>query len=170
MRVDDFAHKFKIAQMLQPGDLLLYKGTGFVNWAIRVKTWSSVDHCEIYLGDFESAGARLRGGVHTYPLRFHGLRYILRAKTPWDVEAAKAFHERCIAQDYDLAGLMSFYLAGKGHAHKAFCSEHNCRMMHEGGFYPFGRNQDADRIAPGNFLMTPLLETIYVEEDSEVRG
>jgi len=31
---------------MQPGDCLLYRTKGFWSWLIRVKTFSSVSHCE----------------------------------------------------------------------------------------------------------------------------
>lgn len=153
-----------------PGDVLLYKSKGFFPWAIRVKTWSDVNHTETYLGATESAASRDGRGVNTYPFRFDGLKYICRPQVPFNIEIGRIWHETTIGQEYDFKGLLVFYLAvASGDNNKMFCSEHTTRMANVMGIFPFGRYFDADCVAPGYFKATDKYAVFQVDDPKKLR-
>lgn len=155
---------------LIPGDVLLYNSGGLFPWAIRVKTWSDVNHVETYIGNAESVGSRERYGVNTYALRFKGLRYVCRPTVPFRLDHGMLWHKGVIGQKYDYKGLLVFYLAVKaGDNNRMFCSEHTTRMANVMGIFPFGRRYDADRVAPAHFLATDKYEVFNVDDPTEIK-
>lgn len=149
--------------MPERGDLLLYRSPGIIDWIICVKTWSPVAHCEICAGGGRSWASRNRIGVNDYPHRSEGLQAILRPKAPLNWEAGeKWFKETAKGQKYDFVGLMCFYLAAKrGSPDRMFCSEFLTRLYRKLDFDAIHPNWDADKVAPGDFLMTPAFEWIW---------
>jgi hypothetical protein len=144
---------------LKPGDVLLYGGTGFWARLIRIKTWSDVSHVELVAPDGESALSSRDGiGVGQFlPIRLHGLSAVLRPEMSLDMDALLAFHNTCVGQRYDWWGLLRFFTIGKQSTDKQFCSEYVMRLLRAGGMDPFTPQVDADLVAPGQFLMSPLL-------------
>lgn len=142
---------------LKPGDVLLYTGTGFFSWVIRVKTWSTISHCEIYDGHGYSLASRDGQGVDRYPLRREGLTAVMRPKDPLDLRTGhRWFEEEARGQGYDWLGLLAFTSArwqGKNNG-KMFCSEFLVRFLRWCGVDPFP-DADADAIAPGQFRTSP---------------
>ena len=150
---------------LLPGDVLLYRGRGFWSWAIRVKTWSDVSHCECYIGGGKSVASRDGVGVGTYPLRLEGLVAVLRPKAPFDLAAALAWHATVEGQGYDWVGLMNFYVGkwrGKENG-KQFCAEQTTRFQRHGTIEPFHPEFDADCVAPGMFFSSAAYTHVPVE-------
>lgn len=173
---------------LMPGDVLLYRSSGIVGWWIRWKTWSDVNHCELYLGlgatatndgPYQgpiSAAARGpqdgKGGVQTYPFRAEGLVYVLRPNVNFDLDRMEAFHATCVGQKYDTLGVARvFYAGGNGDADKAFCSEHVarvCRTDH-GGPGLFAPTWDCDKTDPGMLLCSPHCDRYVVQDGRLVK-
>lgn len=145
---------------LIPGDHLLYNidklwpdpGGYLQDLVIRVKTWSSVAHIEVYDGNGMSLAARA-DGVNRYAFRPDGLE-IVRRPMHWDHAKAQAYFETVRGQKYDWKGLMCFTLAVKqGAPDRKFCSEVARNLGRAAGSQAFDRDWSGDKTAPGNFLM-----------------
>jgi len=159
---------------LQPGDILLYDvaswktpWSSFVDWIIRVKTWSSVAHIEIFDGGQWSLAARA-DGVDRYPFRSQGLRYVLRPWN-WDHVAAESYFDRIARhQRYDWLGLLCFTLAVKrGSPNQMFCSEFARNLARAAAWLAFADWWSGDKTAPGSFLMVGGSAMIY---DSDAKS
>lgn len=150
--------------LLQPGDHLLYEGNNIFDMVINVKTWSLVSHIEIYAGDGKTVASRNGRGVDMYNYSPMNLHAVLRPSGAFDFSLGmKWFDETAKGQKYDWKGLLCFALAVKqGSPNKMFCSEFANRFDNHAGFFPFNYNWDSDKIAPGNFLMSPAFSWIYV--------
>jgi hypothetical protein len=147
--------------IIQPGDVLLYSGTGFNAWVIKVKSWSAVSHCELALSQTQTAASRDGIGVGTYELRRDDLIHVLRPDTPLDMTGVKAFHAACLGQQYDWWGLLRFYTLGQQSMDKQFCSEYVTRLLRHGRLEPFQDAYDADLVSPGMFLCSARLIRIW---------
>lgn len=146
-----------------PGDVLLYATRGsFWSWAIKVKTWSPVSHCELAGPDDTALASRDGKGVNTYyPRRERDLYAVLRPVQPLDMAAVWAWHLTVRGQKYDWWGLMRFFTLGKQSMHKQFCSEYLTRALRHGGLEPFAPGYDADLVSPGMFLASSAFSTIW---------
>jgi hypothetical protein len=161
----------RIPEDLQPGDHLLYGPTplkkGLLSWmidkAICVKTWSYVCHIEIHVGHSLSVASRNGIGVNQYPFRLDQLTHVLRPYCQVNMfSAMEWFNRTARGQKYDFKGLMCFYLAAKrGDRDRMFCSEFAARWDRHAAIRSFTERFDADKIAPGNYLMSPAFEEIY---------
>ena len=148
---------------LQPGDCLLYRGDGFLSWAIRVKTWAPVSHCE-GLVDAQTVVAARKGGVRRYPFTRTHLYAVLRPTVPFDVAAAQQwFTSSAEGQAYAWFGLLRFYLIGrpKPNFTKQVCSALLTRWYRAGGLHPFCGTWDADQVSPGMFLASTQFTEIW---------
>lgn len=151
---------------LQPGDCLLYAPQNFWSYAIAIKTWNKVAHCEAYIGDGYSVASRDGIGVGKYPLRTKGLMRILSPRGPFNFSDAMAWFETVNGQKYDWLGLARFIAWGEipaGHDNKQFCSEFLTRWYRAGGMDPFNKN-DADSVAPATFLYSTCFDCFDYEE------
>src|SRR3990167_5155967 len=92
--------------VLQPGDVLLYHTKGLIPWWIRVKTWSDVNHVEVYIGHSRSFTARETSGVGVFSTRTNGLCYVLRPVRSYDAHHAARWRAAVVGQGYDWLGLM----------------------------------------------------------------
>lgn len=166
-------------EYLQPGDVLLYGGSGLFNRIIQVKTWSRYSHVEIYDGRGESLASRNGIGVGRYPSRLDDCLAIYRLRVPFSVNAGRGYFAECEGEPYDWWGLLAFTSAkwqGKENK-KQFCSEFAARYLRRaiGGMtiHPEARKgvgrslaalgldpwngYDADGIDPGSFAKSALL-------------
>lgn len=149
---------------LSPGDLLLYDGGGFIGWAIRVKTWSPVNHVEVYIGDLRAVSARASGS-RVFDLDTREPYAVWRPTEPVDITAAMAwFRDKAEGQRYDWFGLFRFFRLGKQSTDHQFCSELATRFYRAGGFEPFAPGYDADAVAPGTFLAASTGTLVYRRE------
>lgn len=169
-------------EKIQPGDCLLYSGTGLFNRIIQFKTWSKFAHCELYDGHGWSLASRNGQGVDRYETRLHGLVAIYRLRVPFSMEGVRDYHEGVEGQGYDWWGLLSFTSAKLQGAEnfKQFCSEYMARAyrrgigavcvhpdaqrgdrhaLHDLGLDPFG-GENADAIAPAAFARSPLFKEV----------
>lgn len=147
---------------LRPADVLLYRGGGIFSAIIRVKTWSHYSHCEVNDGRGVSVASRDGKGVGRYAHRADGLSVVLRPYADFRLEAARAWFETVDGQGYDWLGLLAFSsakLQGKDNG-RMFCSEFTTRYLRAGGIDPF-RGYDADGIAPGEFVKSPIFDCIW---------
>ncbi len=147
----------------RPGDLLLYSTRGSIwSWAIKVKTWSQVSHCEVVGPDATALASRDGKGVNTYyPIRERDLYAVLRPVHPMDMGAAWQWHQTVIGQKYDWWGLMRFFTLGKPSLTKQFCSEYAVRLYRHGGIEPFTPDYDADLVSPGMFLASAAFTSVW---------
>lgn len=155
---------FNILEFIKPGDTILYNTPwDFVDWAIRVKTWSVAAHCEGYVGNGLSVASRNGIGVGEYDFRKEGVVAVLRPVHPFNIDKAMEWFKTVDGQGYDFLGLMAFFLAARQSSpDKMFCSEFLTNWYRAGGFQVIQKNWDADKVAPGNFLMTNALDWVYI--------
>lgn len=152
---------------LKKGDHILYGPSSLMGYVIGIKTWAPVSHIEIYTGNGKSFASRDGKGVNEYPLRTSDIRYVLRPKDEfYNFErASEWFYNIAQGQKYDWKGLLCFTLAVKqGSQDRMFCSEFATRFDREALIKPFADEWDADKIAPGNFLMSPSFLWVYSYE------
>lgn len=152
----------EILRDLRVGDLLLYRPSTLFGWVIAVKTWARFSHVEVYIGNDHVFAARTTG-VNRYNLRTDHLGAVLRPFCSPDMDRASAwFYSVAQGQKYDYLGLLCFTLAVRqGDPKKMFCSECVTRLFRNGGIDLVARHWDADRVAPANLLMIPLLELVW---------
>lgn len=149
--------------ILQPGDCLLYRPTGFFGWLIAVKTWTKVSHVEVYAGNDTSVASRDGLGVNRYSMRLDGLGYILRPNKPFSLMAGIAWFDGVRGQKYDWLGLLCFTLAVKqGAKDRMFCSEFATRFYRAASLQPFSPETDADHVAPAQFLQSPAFDAVWL--------
>lgn len=149
---------------LRAGDHLLYKPSDFFGFVTAVKTWSpDAVHIEVYVGGGRSLASRNGLGVSRYPLRLLGLSEVLRPIKPMNLDAGNEwFASKADGQKYDWIGLLCFTLAVKqGAPNKMFCSEFATRFDRACGFDCVHPEYDADRVAPGTFLVLPDFEHVW---------
>lgn len=147
---------------LKPGDTLLYTSHwSLIAWAIRVKTWSTVSHIEVYIGDNSSISARANGSK-VFAFESKNLREVWRPKEAFNLEdAMKWFYEKAEGQKYDWLGLFRFFTIGKQSTKKQFCSELATRFYRNGSFEPFNKTVDADLVSPGMFKTSARMELVW---------
>jgi hypothetical protein len=152
---------------LVPGDVLLYRRSGFFNWLIEHATNSCVSHCEVYLGDGQTAACRNGVGVDFYPLDLDGLAVVLRPKTSFDLSRAVAYQVSVRGQRYDWTGLWRAFAQnawGRNNT-KQWCSENTTTVQRAGTIEPFGEWIPADMVAPGDFLKSTAYRHVWVAPD-----
>lgn len=159
----------QIEPLLQPGDCLLYRPVRFdlrhPGWIfgalIMFKTWHAVSHCELYVGKGRSAASRDGKGVALYPWRDSELAYVLRPTRPLDWKAFWTWYLSVDGQGYDWWGLVRFAwfrsVGGENNG-KMFCSEFVTRAYRALRAGVFSDHEDADGIAPFEFLLSPTLQ------------
>lgn len=154
----------EILTLLKPGDCLLYRPKGFFGFLIREKTWHKIAHCEMYVGNGASVASRDGKGVGQYPWRNTELAYVLRppqSEINWP-EFWKWFRT-VNGQPYDWFGLARFAWGGDigtGNNGKMFCSEFLTRAYRKLVAKVIGDEEDADAVAPFEFLVTSSLTVI----------
>jgi hypothetical protein len=149
---------------LLPGDHLLYgPGRSIFNRIVCLKTWSPVSHIEIYVGHSVSVASRNGIGVRQFPVRLTDLAFVLRPLQPVNMAPAMAwFASSAKGQAYDWKGLLCFVLAVKqGSRDKMFCSEFATRWDRHAFIHSFSPTWDADKVAPGNYLMSPAFRIVW---------
>lgn len=158
----------EIEATLLPGDILLYrpvKGSLF-GFIIRSKTWHNVSHCEMYVGKGKSVASRDGIGVGQYVWRSTELAYVLRPDRNLDWASFWRWFQTVNGQKYDWVGLLRFAWfkdVGKGQETKQFCSEFLARACRALGAKVFSDAEDADAIAPFQFLTSPNLTVVATE-------
>ncbi|HXG88754.1 MAG TPA: hypothetical protein VNJ02_10495 [Vicinamibacterales bacterium] len=148
---------------LRAGDVLLYSGKGFIARAIQIKTFSRINHIEVYDGAGKSVASRDGLGVDRYDYRALNLARVLRPRDGFNIEAARAWFRTVQGQPYDWIGLFAFFNAKRQGAEnwKMFCSEFAVRFMRAGGVEPFTKDTDADSVAPGEFAKSGAFTRVW---------
>ncbi len=163
----------KAKDFIQPGDNLLYKPKGFYGHLIAMKTWHNIAHCECYVGNGQSVASRDGIGVGLYPLREAQLAYILRPQDPILLALAMDKFRRVYqGQGYDYMGLLRFAwrapISKIRFENKQFCSEFLTRFDRDMGLTELFNGEDADAIAPFQFLLAPEFDKYEVNDDGEI--
>lgn len=156
-----------LLRYLKPGDVLLYKPQGIFGWIIRVKTWHSVSHCEVYTGDGFSVASRDGLGVNKYPWRNTELAAVCRPVQPFDLFKALVWFQKQKGTPYGWMDLLQF--AGLNVDSKGIvCSPFVTRFLRAGGLDPFNGEQ-AELIAPFQFELSPVFEIYEVIDGETIR-
>lgn len=157
----------KVEDFLLPGDNLLYKPKGLYGWFIAIKTWHNIAHCEVYVGNGKSVASRDGIGVGLYDVRLNELVWVLRPKEPVLLGVAMDKFRRVYqGQGYDFWGLLRFAwrepISRIRFENKQFCSELQTRFNRDMGMKNLFNGEDADAIAPFQFLLAPEFEKYEV--------
>jgi hypothetical protein len=151
---------------LKPGDVLLYRPSSWVGWVIAVKTaCRAASHVEVAVKPGVSLAAR-QEGVNYYPTRWYKLSRVLRPNKTLDIPKGIAwFDANAKGQRYDYFALLRFFTLGKQSTDKQICSEVATRFLRHAavGWTPMG-NEDADLIAPRDFLKSDDFDVIWSDE------
>lgn len=150
--------------LLRPGDCLLYRPHGIIGWVIAIKTWHLVAHVEVYEGDGFSLASRDGIGCNRYRLRTAELCRVLRPTGRIDMASGVAWFEKVArGQKYDFAALARFLWPGGTDTDRdrQICSSFAARFYRAAGYPLFAATEDADRIAPFQFAVTPLLDDVW---------
>lgn len=141
---------------LRPGDLLLYGGGSLTAWCIQLRTWSDVDHVEIYQDNGRTLASRAQG-VGIYPLRVLELRRVIRPVAPFDFQAGIKWLPSVIHRSYGYLDLARFYLINirtKG----LICSEFVDLFFRACGLPLFNTEYPEGAVCPRDFeTLSPLL-------------
>jgi hypothetical protein len=153
---------------LKPGDVLLYRPSSWVGWAIAIKTASRVaSHIEIAVRPGLAIAAR-QEGVNYYPTRWNKLSRVLRPNKPIDVKKGLDwFDANAKGQRYDYLALGRFFIIPglKQSTDKQICSELATRWFRNAaiGWVPFGC-EDADLIEPRDYLKCDDFDVVWSDE------
>lgn len=156
-------NRYEIESLLQPGDCLLYRPKGIFGILIALKTWHRIAHCELYIGEGRSVASRDGVGVGIYRLRTTELAYVLRPTYPLDWFRFWKWFRSVNGQRYDWWGLLRFVWSrsvGGGNNQRMFCSEFLTRAYRSLGARVFNGAEDADAVAPAQFLLSPNLTVV----------
>lgn len=140
---------------LQPGDVLLYRPANIYGWLIRLKTWHSISHVELYLGNGWSSASRDGLGVGLYPLRTAQLAVVMRPRSPIDACKAWSYTRDHAGTPYGWLELLNFLgipVRGRG----IVCSGWVTALLRYLDVKVFN-NDPMDAIAPFQFLDSELL-------------
>lgn len=143
---------------LLPGDVLLYKGTGLYGRIIRLKTWHSEGHVEVYAGGGISVASRDGRGVDSYPFRDRDLIHVLRPTVPFDGHAAFTWFRTMRGTRYGWLDLFQF-VGVNINAKGIVCSPFATLYLRAGGV-PIFNTEQAEKIAPFQFLTSELLRPV----------
>lgn len=153
-----------LVSQLQAGDALLYSGKGLYGCLIRLKTWHSVGHVEVYLGLGLSTASRDGVGVGLYPVRETDLAYVWRPQMPFNASRAFAYASKRKGEPYGWLDLLAF-IGWKSDGEGTVCSPYATDVQRAGGVDPF--NWEPSRnIAPFQWLTSPAGD-IYEVKDGE---
>lgn len=101
------------ADILKPGDCLLYKPKGAFGKLIALKTWHSISHVEVYNGNSQSWASRDGKGVNLYPLRETELAYVLRPTVALNLLGGRQYATSMIGTPYGWLDLLAFINVSK---------------------------------------------------------
>jgi|GEM_PF-2353222 len=146
---------------LLPGDVILYRPSGFFGRVIAIKTWHGVAHCEGYVGSGWSVASREGKGADIYRLRNDAtVAHVLRPKVPCDVSSGiRWFTEHLQGEPYGWLDLLAF--VGLGYdGPGVICSVALSMFYRRGCGLPLFANEPDAKIAPCTFLLSELLQDV----------
>lgn len=154
-----------ILKILQPGDMIVYSGTGFFSRLIKFKTASEWTHVSVYIGGGKMREFKEARGAQEVDVRIENIALIRRPKCPWDREKSDQFWHEVKDQKYDYLGLLwSFYARKQGRMNnKMFCSEFFTRDARSSTGCPaVSEETDADAVTPEDLGKTVAYTTIWM--------
>lgn len=154
-----------ILKILQPGDVLIYSGTGFFSRLIKFKTASEWTHAAVYIGGGKQREFKEGAGPQEVELRLKNLSLIRRSHCVWSREKSDQFWEEVKTQGYDYIGLFwSFYARVQGRNNdKMFCSEYVVRdSRHSTGCPVVSEETDADAVTPEDLGKSVAYSTVWI--------
>ena len=154
--------------ILRPADCLLYGPRGIVGWLIALKTWHRISHTEVYEGvngTHKSVASRDGLGVNRYTLRTADLVMVLRPNMPFRQDLATEWFERIArGQRYDFKAILRFLWPSNkpdSDLDRQICSAFAARYYRAGGLQAFSDTEDADKIAPFQFAVSPVFDVVW---------
>lgn len=153
--------------LLKPGDVLLFRRKGFVNWIIYHATNSPVSHTETYMSGGFTAASRNGKGVNFYPLDTRGLAVVLRPKRKFNYVDAVRYQWDVAGAKYDWKGLWRAFVKNSWKQNDAsqWCSENTTLVQRAGGIEPFTVDTPPHAVAPGDFLKSAAYDHIWKADD-----
>ena len=152
----------KVPEELMVGDVLFYKPSSLVGYAIAVKTWTFLSHVEGYCGGARVIAARPEG-VNIYKERIDKYLVCVRRpmKQPFDLGAAwNSIHE--LMGPYETAGFLAFFSPLAKHKEATrICSSLITRWLRGGGCEPFNPAMQAADVSPAQLWQSPELNTVW---------
>lgn len=138
---------------IQPGDCLVYKPSSLMGRLIARKTWFPYSHVEVCVSDKQAIAARSEG-VAYFPIRIDKyLAVVMRPTVNFELEdGLEWFNLHAKGQPYDYFGLLRFYMIGKAHPTKMFCSELATGFYRNSGMKDLFHNTESDLVPPGWFV------------------
>jgi hypothetical protein len=151
---------------MNPGDILLYRPTGFIGWAIAWRTFSNWAHVEVYVGSGVSVASRNGIGVAKYPLRREQLGKVLRPYAWPDLATGmRWFHAVADGQRYDFAAILRFMLphiiTRDLDLDRQICSAFATRFMRQCGVDIVAKDCDADLVAPSDIAKSATCDVVW---------
>lgn len=161
-----------LLKLLQPGDLLIYSGSGFFSRLIKLKTYSEWTHVAIYLGGGKQREFREGAGAQEVPFRTQNLGMIKRRYGVWSRERSDEYWEEVKDQGYDYWGLILGFLARRqGRENKSmWCSEYVTRDDRNAveGQHLFSDEIDADGVSPADVGRSPAAFVVWMAKDGHL--
>lgn len=158
----------KPQDIVQPGDCLLYSGSGLWSWLIKLKTWGPVSHSEVYIGNGQTVTSREGQGVNFYAFTDEHLYVILRPETPINMTAALTWFttpgedgRTPKGQPYGYWQALRFFRLGKEDTARMMCSPCCTRFYRKGDVVPFAPSWDASLVSPKDFLASPHFTEVW---------
>lgn len=152
------------ASQLEPGDVLLYRPVGLFGLAIAVKTWHSIAHVEIYVGNGQSVASRDGLGTGVYPLRLSELAVVCRPCVPIDVAGALARFKQKPPRPYGWLDLVEF-IGVDVNSGGIVCSPFADEFLRDEGIVDFLNGEPKAKIAPFEFELDKRLVLYDVQAD-----
>lgn len=162
---------------LLPGDILLFKGSGFISWAVKLFTWCPWTHAGVHVGRNMYVHAVHPGGVRLDSLDEYKGEWRayevgeITGQQRWRIAHFCLEH---VGADYDFWQL--FMLAWKITTHrmrrripdinpdKFVCSELVAEALHSAGIN-LGRH--ADSVVPRHIMESPLMDFVAARVEVE---
>ncbi len=157
-----------LLRILQPGDVLIYSGTGFFSRLIKLKTGSEWTHVAVYIGNGLQREFKEGVGAQEVPFRSENLGSIRRPLCVWDRTKSDGFWDEIKDQGYDYLGLFwSFYARKQGRKNfKMFCSEYVTRdAVRSTGCPAVSEETDADGVTPEDLGKSIAYKTVWMAKD-----
>ena len=160
-----------LLRMLQPGDLLIYSGTGWISRLIKFKTSSEWTHAAVYIGGGMVREFRENHGPQEVPFETKNLGEIRRPRCAWDREKSDLLWKEVKEWEYDYWGLIrSFYGRKQNVANKKmWCSEYAAAdCFRATGCRPVSDETPFDAIAPKDLSQSLAYETKWMAKDGHL--
>jgi uncharacterized protein YycO len=142
--------------ILLPGDVCLYRSSGFYGRVIALKTWHPIAHVECYVGNAQSVASRNGIGTGLYPVRTQDLAIVCRPKVPIDIKKAMRWFGSRAHRPYGWLDLLQF-VGLDIDAPGIVCSPFVTEFLRAGGLDPFN-GEPAAQIAPFEFEISNVFD------------